>query len=42
MKIGTIDSSGEAAEPLIGVGLIWNRKVCLSYQSGGSVTLEEL
>ena len=38
----TIDEIVEAAEPLIGVGLVWNRKVCLSYHSGGSVMLEEL
>ena len=37
-----VDEIVEAAEPLVGVGLLWQFKVCLGYRAGGAVTLEEL
>lgn len=37
-----VDEIVEAAEPLVGVGLLWEFKVCLGYRVGGEVTLEEL
>ena len=37
-----VDEIVEAAEPLVGVGLLWEFKVCLGYREGGDVTLEEL
>ena len=36
-----VDEIVEAAEPLVGVGLLWKFKVCLGYREGGDVTLEE-
>ena len=36
-----VDEIVEAAEPLVGVGLLWEFKVCLGYRGGGDVTLEE-
>jgi clan AA aspartic protease len=36
-----VDEIVEAAEPLVGVGLLWEFKVCLGYREGGDVTLEE-
>ena len=30
----------EAAEPLLGVGLLWRFKVCLEYREDGDVTLD--
>jgi clan AA aspartic protease len=37
-----VDEIVEAAEPLVGVGLLWEFEVCLGYRGGGEVTLEEL
>ena len=36
-----VDEIVEAAEPLVGVGLLWEFKVCLGYREDGDVTLEE-
>jgi clan AA aspartic protease len=36
-----VDEIVEAAEPLVGVGLLWEFEVCLGYRAGGDVTLEE-
>ena len=36
-----VDEIVEAAEPLVGVGLLWEFKVCLGYREGRDVTLEE-
>ena len=36
-----VDEIVEAAEPLVGVGLLWEFKVCLGSREGGDVTLEE-
>jgi hypothetical protein len=37
-----VDEIVEAAEPLVGVGLLWEFKVCLKFRAGGEVTLKEL
>ena len=37
-----VDEIVEAAEPLVGVGLLWEFKVCLGYREDGAVTIEEL
>jgi clan AA aspartic protease len=37
-----VDEIVEAAEPLVGVGLLWELKVCLEYRGGGEVTIEAL
>lgn len=36
-----VDEIVEAAEPLVGLGLLWEFKVCLGYREGGDVTLEK-
>ena len=36
-----VDEIVEAVEPLVGVGLLWEFKVCLGSCEGGDVTLEE-
>ena len=36
-----VDEIVKAAAPLVGVGLLWEFKVCLGYREGGDVTLEE-
>ena len=37
-----IDEIVEAAEPLMGVGCLWEFKVCLGFREDGDITLEKL